>query len=49
MGSSKPTLENWLKDTKGPKNTINEALSTSSEILKRILTYRILWTEQIEH
>ena len=33
---SKPTLENWLKDTKGPKNTINEALSTSSEIIKRI-------------
>ena len=33
---SKPTLEEWLKSLKGPKNTINEAFTTSSEIIKRI-------------
>ena len=33
---SKPILENWIRDLKGPKNTINKALGASSEILKRI-------------
>ena len=33
---SRPVLENWLKDIKGPKSTIDTALNTSSEILKRI-------------
>ena len=33
---SKPVLESWLKDTKGPKSTFNTALNTSSEIIKRI-------------
>ena len=33
---SKPVLQNWLEDLKGPKATINSALNTSSEILKRI-------------
>ena len=33
---SRPVLENWLENIKGPKSTINKALDTSSEILKRI-------------
>ncbi len=33
---SRPILENWISDTKGPKATINNALNTSSEIIKRI-------------
>ena len=33
---SRPVLENWLKETKSPKNTFDTALNTSSEILKRI-------------
>jgi ubiquinone biosynthesis protein len=33
---SRPVLENWLKNIKSPKSTINTALSTSAEILKRI-------------
>ena len=33
---SRPVLEEWLKSYKSPKSTINKALHTSSEILKRI-------------
>mgnify|MGYP001268462348 CR=1 FL=1 len=33
---SKPTLEEWLKSVKSPKNTIDTALRTSNEIIKRI-------------
>ncbi len=33
---SRPVLENWLKTVKSPKSTINTAINTSSEILKRI-------------
>ena len=33
---SKPVLEDWLKNLKSPKSTINTALNTSAEILKRI-------------
>ena len=33
---SRPVLEEWLKDTKSPKSTIDTAINTSSEILKRI-------------
>ena len=33
---SRPVLENWLKNLKGPKATLDEAINTSSEILKRI-------------
>ena len=33
---SKPVLENWLKKLKSPGSTIENALDTSSEILKRI-------------
>ncbi len=33
---SKPVLEDWLKNIKSPKTTINTALNTSAEIIKRI-------------
>ncbi len=33
---SRPVLENWLKEVKSPKSTIDKAINTSSEILKRI-------------
>ena len=33
---SKPVLEDWLKNLKSPKSTINTALNTSAEIIKRI-------------
>ena len=33
---SRPVLEEWLKSTKSPKSTIDTAINTSSEILKRI-------------
>ena len=33
---SRPVLENWLKDVKSPKSTLDTAINTSSEIIKRI-------------
>ena len=33
---SRPILENWIKNLKGPKASINNAINTSAEILKRI-------------
>ncbi|MEC7150216.1 MAG: 2-polyprenylphenol 6-hydroxylase [Pseudomonadota bacterium] len=33
---SKPVLEDWLKNLKSPKSTIDTAFNTSAEILKRI-------------
>ena len=33
---SRPVLEDWLKNLKSPKSTIDTALNTSSEIIKRI-------------
>ena len=33
---SKPILENWLEELKGPKATISSAIDTSGELLKRI-------------
>ncbi len=33
---SRPVLEDWLKNIKSPKSTINTAINTSSEIIKRI-------------
>ena len=33
---SRPVLENWIKDLKGPKANIETAINTSGEILKRI-------------
>ena len=32
---SKPVLENWLKETKDPLNSINETLQNTSEVIKR--------------
>jgi len=34
--TSKPVLENWLKETKDPINSINDTLKNTSEILKRL-------------
>ena len=39
---SRPVLENWLKTIQGPKSKIDTALTTSSEILKRIPDLPIL-------
>ncbi len=33
---SRPILENWIKDQKGPQAKIEEAINTSAEVLKRI-------------
>ena len=33
---SKPVLEKWLKDIKSPKSTFDTAITTSSELIKRI-------------
>ena len=33
---SRPVLESWLKNLKGPKSTIDTAINTSAEIIKRI-------------
>ena len=46
---SKPTLENWLKDTKkGQKIPLMKHYQHQVKYLKEFPTYRILWTEQIE-
>ena len=34
--TSKPVLENWLKNTKDPMNTINETLQNTSEVIKKL-------------
>jgi len=34
--TSKPVLENWLKDTKNPMTTLNETIQTTSEVIKRL-------------
>ncbi len=34
--TSKPVLENWLKDTKNPMTTLNETLQNTSEVIKRL-------------
>ena len=33
---SRPVLEDWLKSIKSPKSTLNTAINTSTEIIKRI-------------
>ena len=33
---SRPILEDWLKNTKSPKSTLDTAINTSAEIIKRI-------------
>ncbi len=34
--TSKPVLENWLKETKDPLKTLNETLQNTSEVIKRL-------------
>ncbi len=34
--TSKPVLENWLKETKDPINSLNDTLKSTSEVLKRL-------------
>jgi ubiquinone biosynthesis protein len=34
--TSKPVLENWLKETKDPMTTMNETLKNTSEVIKRL-------------
>jgi len=34
--TSKPVLENWLKETKDPLNNINEQIKNTSEAIKRL-------------
>ena len=34
--TSKPVLENWLKETKDPINNLNETLKSTSEVIKRL-------------
>ncbi len=34
--TSKPVLENWLKETKDPLTTINETIQNTSEVIKRL-------------
>ena len=34
--TSKPVLESWLKETKDPLTTINEAIQNTSEVIKRL-------------
>ena len=34
--TSRPILENWLKETKDPITTINETIQTTSEVIKRL-------------
>ena len=34
--TSKPVLENWIRETKDPIKTINETLNTTSEVIKRL-------------
>ena len=34
--TSKPVLENWLKETKNPMASINETIQSTSEVIKRL-------------
>ncbi len=34
--TSKPVLEDWLRETKDPMTTINETIQTTSEVIKRL-------------
>ena len=34
--TSKPVLENWLRETKDPMKTLNETLQNTSEVIKRL-------------
>ena len=34
--TSRPVLENWLKETKNPLNKVNETIKNASEVMKRL-------------
>ena len=34
--TSKPVLENWLRETKDPLKTVNETIQNTTEIIKRL-------------
>ena len=34
--TSKPVLENWLKETKDPMTTLTETINSTSEVMKRL-------------
>jgi len=34
--TSKPVLENWLKETKDPLTTLNETIQNTSEVIKKL-------------
>jgi ubiquinone biosynthesis protein len=34
--TSKPVLENWLKETKDPLNVLNDGLKNTTEVIKRL-------------
>jgi ubiquinone biosynthesis protein len=34
--TSKPVLENWLRDTKDPLNSLNETIKNTTEVIKRL-------------
>ena len=34
--TSKPVLENWLKETKDPMTKLNETIQNTSEVIKRL-------------
>jgi ubiquinone biosynthesis protein len=34
--TSKPVLENWLRETKDPINTLSEGLKSTTEVIKRL-------------
>ena len=34
--TSKPVLENWLKETKDPRTVLNESLKSTTEVIKRL-------------
>jgi ubiquinone biosynthesis protein len=34
--TSKPVLENWLRETKDPINTLTEGLKSTTEVIKRL-------------
>ena len=34
--TSKPVLENWLRETKDPINTLSESLKSTTEVIKKL-------------
>ncbi len=40
--TSKPVLENWLRETKNPMTTINETIQSTSEVIKRLPEFPVI-------